>query len=322
MRIGLVTPARPRSLNGNRVTALRWSRVLRGLGHKVAIRCAYEGEPFDLLVALHARRSFASIERFARERDGRPLVVALTGTDLYSDIRGSKEALRSLELASRLVLLQPLGIQALPRQLRGKARVIHQSATRPPGRFRPRPDAFEVCLLCHMRAVKDPFRGAEATRRLPPTSRIRLLHVGAPLEEGAAERAREESAANPRYRWLGELPRWKALRVLARSRLLLLTSRLEGGANAVSEALATGVPVISSRIPGSEGILGKDYPGFFPVEDAGSLARLLHRAESDGAFYATLKKRCRRLAPLVDPRREIASWAHLLREVSRVVCRP
>jgi putative glycosyltransferase (TIGR04348 family) len=280
----------------------------------VTLRREYSGERFDLLVALHARRSFASIERFAQERGGAPLVVALTGTDLYADLRDSADARRSLELASRLVLLQPLGVRALPRSLRAKARVILQSAVRPPGVFAPRRDAFEVCLLCHMRAVKDPFRGALAVRRLPATSRLRLLHVGAPLDPGTARRARRETAENPRYRWLGELPRWRALRVLARSRLLLLTSRLEGGANAVSEALACGVPVISSRIAGSEGILGKDYPGLFPVGDTDALACLLQRSETDRAFYQALRTRGARLAPLVDPRRERASWAALLKE--------
>jgi glycosyltransferase involved in cell wall biosynthesis len=130
-----------------------------------------------------------------------------------------------------------------------------------------------------------------------------------------ASRARREAAANPRYRWLGQLPRWRALRVLARSRLLILTSRLEGGANAVSEALAAGVPVISSRIAGSEGILGESYPGFFPVGSTRALAALLQRFEEDETFRASLRTHCARLAPLVDPRREQASWASLLREL-------
>jgi glycosyltransferase involved in cell wall biosynthesis len=62
-------------------------------------------------------------------------------------------------------------------------------------------------------------------------------------------------AANPRYRWLGELPRWQALRVLARSHVLVLSSLTEGGANVISEALALGVPIVASRIAGSMGLL-------------------------------------------------------------------
>src|SRR5439155_19877091 len=107
-----------------------------------------------------------------------------------------------------------------------------------------------------------------------------------------------------RYRWLGDLPRWKALRLLARSRLLVLTSRLEGGANAISEAIAAAVPVLASHISGSVGILGAGYPGYFPVGDTPALAVLLDRAETDADYYGSLQAWCRRLRPLVRPARE------------------
>ena len=80
---------------------------------------------------------------------------------------------------------------------------------------------------------------------------------------------------------------------------------------------STSVPVISSRIPGSVGLLGESYPGFFPVGDTKALARMLHRAETDPAFYRSLASRCRRLARLVDPANERRAWARLLRELRR-----
>jgi glycosyltransferase involved in cell wall biosynthesis len=105
------------------------------------------------------------------------------------------------------------------------------------------------------------------------------------------------------------------MRHLARSRLLAVTSKLEGGANVVSEALAHGVPVVSSHIEGSLGILGNDYPGYFPVGDTRALADLLIRCESDPAFYRSLQTHCRRLKPLVHPARERRSWKQLLAEL-------
>jgi glycosyltransferase involved in cell wall biosynthesis len=173
-----------------------------------------------------------------------------------------------------------------------------------------------VCVLGHLRPVKDPLRTALAARLLPPTSRLRVLHLGAALSEEMAEQARAEAEANPRYRWLGEVPRGKALRVLGRCRLLVLTSELEGGANVISEALAASVPVVSSRIAGSVGLLGEDYPGYFPVGDTAALAALLGRAETDADFYRTLRERCARLRPLVDPATERRSWEALLRELA------
>ena len=170
----------------------------------------------------------------------------------------------------------------------------------------------------HLRPVKDPFRTALAARHLRSSSRIRITHLGAALSDGMARRAQAEMARNPRYRWLGDLPRGEALRILARSRLLALTSRLEGGANVVSEALAAGVPVVSSRIAGSIGILGSDYPGYFPVGKTHALTALLSRLENDPEFYRSLKERCRRLARLTTPARERRTWKQLLQETARL----
>jgi putative glycosyltransferase (TIGR04348 family) len=315
MRVLLVTPAPPGSETGNRVTALRWARILRGLGHRVAVRQEYRGERCDLLVALHASRSAPSVGRYRAERPAGPLVLALTGTDLYGSLRTDTEARRAVGLATRLVVLQPLGLAELPEEARGKARVIYQSVPAPRSRPAPRDGAFEVCVLGHLRPVKDPFRTAEAARLLPAASRVRVLHMGTALAEGMAERARAEESANPRYRWLGGVPRRRALRVLARCRLLVQSSESEGGANAVSEALAASVPVLASQVAGSVGQLGEGYPGYFPVGDTAALAGLLARAESDPGFYAALHDWCERLRPLVDPARERQSWADLIREL-------
>ncbi len=316
MQICLVTPAPGRSRGGNRVTALRWTRLLRGLGHRVDLATEYRSARCDVLVALHARRSFPSIERFHRDHPDRPVVLALTGTDLYGDLRVDPQAQRALEVAARVVLLQPLGLDELPDPIRTKARVIYQSATPPHGRHGPQRGVFEVCVLGHLRPVKDPLRAAAASRLLPVSSRIQITHVGAALTPEMKAAARAEAAANPRYHWLGELPRWKGQRVLARSRLLVLSSQMEGGANVISEAVVAGVPVVASRIPGSIGLLGEEYPGYFPVGDTEALARLLRRAETAPEFYEWLRVWCAGRASLFDPERERESWARLIGEVA------
>jgi putative glycosyltransferase (TIGR04348 family) len=315
MKVLLVTPAPPGSRKGNRITALRWGKILRQLGQRVAIAEEYTGQGADLLVALHAGKSAASVERWHDRRQGLPVVVALTGTDLYGDIHASAAARRSLELADRLIVLQPLGIEALPAPLRPRARVIYQSV--PPPRFHaePRPGHFDVCVLGHLRPVKDPLRTARAARLLPAHSRVRVVHLGAALSEELAAEARAEQADNPRYRWLGERPRGKALRILARCRLLSLTSVSEGGANVISEAVTVGVPVVSSRIAGSIGLLGEDYPGYFPVGDTRALAELLSRVEIQADFHAELRNRCEALRPLFTPEEEGRRWQALLAEL-------
>jgi putative glycosyltransferase (TIGR04348 family) len=288
MKIALITPVPAQSRQGNRVTALRWARMLKALGHQVKLAQYYDDKPYDLMIALHARRSFAAIERFHHLYPERPLLVALTGTDLYGDIRTNQEAQQALEFASSLILLQPKGIEELAAHLRSKARVIYQSVARPSRRVPKAKTTFDVCVLGHLREVKDPFRTALAARQLPATSRLRILHVGKALSDDMATHAAAEMTENPRYHWLGELPRWRALRVLARSHLLVLSSLSEGGANVISEALAMQVPIVASHIPGSIGLLGDAYPGYFPVQDTMALAHLLHQAETDTTFYAAL----------------------------------
>jgi putative glycosyltransferase (TIGR04348 family) len=316
LSVEIVTPAPARSRKGNRVTALRWARILRALGHRVTVRQEHRAGAFDLLVALHALKSAPSVERFRRTRPAAPLVLALTGTDLYQEIHRDPAAVRSMELATRLVVLQPGGVAELPETLRPKTRVILQSAAAPREKPAPSSGTFDVCVLGHLREVKDPFRAALAARRLSPSSRVVVLHAGAALDDAMRRRAESEASSNPRYRWLGELPHAQALATLARSRLLVQSSLLEGGANSISEAIAASVPVLSSRIPGSVGLLGADYPGLFPVEDTEALASLLARAESDARFYGELRERCARLAPLLDPEREKESWRALLAELT------
>lgn len=317
MDVCIVTPAPPGSLKGNRVTAERWGRLIRELGHRVHILERWLGEPVDVLIALHAHKSFDSIEAFSREQPAGKLVLALTGTDVYADIDRHSQARGALDLAKRLVVLQPAALERLPEAVRSRARVVRQSVRLPQGieAERPQDDTFDVALLAHLRPVKDPFRTGEAALRLPEASRIRVLHAGEALSADMEREARALETRSPRYRWLGPLPRPEALRLLGRCRVMVLTSKLEGGANVVSEALALGVPVVSSRIEGSEGILGKDYPAFFEVGDTQALADLLLRGETDPVFYAELERRCLQLKPLTEPARERESWRRLLGEL-------
>ncbi len=316
MKIALITPAPAQIHTGNRTTADRWAQLLSELGHEVKVGRDWNGEECDLLVALHARRSFPAIQRFRRERPLAPLIVALTGTDLYGDVANSAEARCSLELASRIVVLQPLAAEVVPESARRKVSVIYQSAQRPPTSPRREERCFQVCILTHLRPVKDPLRAAYAVRELPASSGIQVKHAGAVLDADFSRQVEAEQRTNPRYQWLGPLSHEDALDLLARSRLLVLTSHLEGGANVISEAIAASVPVISSLIPGSVGILGKDYPAYFRVGDTAALREQLQRAESDDGFYRKLQQSVGRLQPLVSPARERETWRALLNELS------
>ena len=315
MKIQLITPAPLSFNNGNKITATRWSRILRKLGHKVAVQQKYTNARCDLIIALHALKSHKSIRKFHDNHPDRPMIVALTGTDLYRDIKNHDEAQESLRLASRLVVLQAMAVNELPRNLHGKTRVIYQSAEPYPARRFYTNGKFKVAVIGHLRDEKDPLRTAVAARELPPTSKIEVLHVGRALDDDLRKAAQAEAEKNPRYRWAGELPYWMTRRVLARSQLVVISSKMEGSSNVLSEALASSVPVLASKIPGLMGTLGKDYPGYFPVGDTGELTRLLLKVERNPLFYRSLQRRCARLAVLVRPSRELSAWKALLNEL-------
>ena len=317
MRIILVTPAGVGSRSGNRVTAVRWARILRSLGHRVELQTAWDGASADVMIALHAWRSAASVSGYRTRFPNRPLIVALTGTDVYTFLHTDGETTqRSLQCADALIALHVLTREALPAELGAKVHVIHQSVPsrglvrRPSRRF------FDVCVVGHLREEKDPLRAAYAARAMPETSRLRVLHAGRARDRNWAEPARREMAGNRRYRWLGEVPGWRVRRLYARTHAMVISSVMEGGPNVVSEAVVAGLPVIASRIPGNVGLLGPDHPGYFPAEDTEALRDLLWRAESDRGFLEELARHGAARAPLFAPAREREAWRQLLSTVA------
>lgn len=301
-RIVIVTPAAAGARSGNRHTALRWASLLRGAGHRVRVVAQWQGEPCDTLVALHARRSHPSIVRFARERAGKRLVVVLTGTDLYRDLPDSADARQSLELAHRVVVLQEAALRELAGAIRRKARVVYQSAD-PKLRHAPPDGRFRVAVIGHLRAEKDPMRTALALEHLR-AKQVEVVHLGAALDPALCKEAQRWMAREPRYRWLGSVTHSRALAWLARSHVLVVSSAMEGGANVIAEAARVGTPVIASRVSGNVGMLGRDYPGYFPLYQEKRLAGLLARAATDKGFYRRLKQCLLKRRPLFAPAAE------------------
>ena len=314
MKIAIVTPVAAGSRTGNRHTAQRWAAMLRAAGHKVTLATDWNGRPADVLLALHARRSHDSILRYRAAYPQGKLVVVLTGTDLYRDIRYDAGAQLSLKLAQRLVVLQEEGVKELPRQFRAKTRVVYQSAQ---VKVKPNPPAnkFRICVLGHLREEKDPFRAALALKLIPAQEHIELVHLGEPMSPAMAAQAKTLMAEDPRYRWLGAVPHGRALGWLARSQLMVISSRMEGGANVIAEAVCAGVPVLASAVSGNIGMLGAGYPGYFPVGDETALARLLTKAMRHQAYFQSLKRGIAARRHLFRPQSEQASLLQLLREL-------
>ena len=305
----LVTPALADANNGNWQTARRWSRMLAADWRVTLAKAWAPSAPApDALLALHARRSADSVAAWAQHHPDRPLVLALTGTDLYRDIAVDGSAQASLRAAHRLIVLQDQAPLSLPQGLRDRCHVVLQSCTA--RRTLPRPaDRLRVVVVGHLRDEKDPTTLMAAARRLHPDEGILIDHIGAALEPALGEAAARTMADCPHYRWLGALPHGRTRDRIQRAHLLVHPSRMEGGAHVIMEAVRSGTPVLASRMDGNVGMLGTGYSGYFPVGDAAALAdalRALRRSQHGPADLTLrdLQAQCELRAPLFDPASE------------------
>ena len=318
----MISPALANANNGNWQTVKRWAGMLRPR-HAVTILPSDDASALaqlslsprpDLVIALHARRSAASLSALRQHYPDIPVLLVLTGTDLYRDIHADASARQNLQRADRLVVLQQAGLRELPPEIQARTSVIYQSAPMLKAldaQVKSCMRHFDVCMIGHLREEKDPltFMRAAALTSLP---RIRFLHIGGGLDIALAAQADVTARTHANYRWLGALPHADTRRRLKRSHLMVITSRMEGGANVIIEALTSGVPVLASDISGNRGMLGDGYAGYFPPGDSNTLAQSIARAATDAAFYARLLQQCQARAPLFAPQREQAALLDLV----------
>jgi len=306
----IITPRAKASNAGNWHTAARWARFLRKRW-PTTVAGQWDGQPADCLICLHARRSAESIQAFAAACPDKPLIVVLTGTDLYRDIRADRTAQQSLELATHLVVLNELGLRPLPARLRAKTTVILQSAP-PLARVPPSSLRFTVAVVGHLRDEKDPQLVWNMLDHIGAEVPLRVVHAGAPYDEALGRKAASVGQNDPRYEWIGAQPRGRARQLMRRAHVLLHPSVMEGGAQVVIEAITSGTPVLASRIDGNVGLLGRDYAGLFATGDACAAARRVERAAREPAFLRTLARQCRLRASLFAPAREAAAITTLV----------
>jgi putative glycosyltransferase (TIGR04348 family) len=310
MKISISVPAEVGSTRGNRITAERWGKLIRQIGYDVAV---FDGPiPIDthILIALHAGKSADTIRRFRDAHPNNPIVVAVTGTDVEPII--SPMAYDALTKANTIVALQSDMPKRLPAEFLTKTQIIFQSVA--PLRTRPKKsdEHFEIAVVGHLRAVKDPFLTAQAARLLPDESRVRVIHIGRALEPGFAEMAQAEMQTNSRYRWLGDLPHNEARTIAARCQLMVMSSKTEGGPAAIAESIVAGVPVLSTPTSGALGMLSESYMGYFPFGDAVALSHLISKAETDEDFYSDLQIHTDKLGFAFAESVELAAWKKTL----------
>lgn len=337
MKILVCTPIAPGSHQGNDITAQRCVTFFNALGHSaVSILLDdlrdVELEKSDLLITLHATRSRNLIQKCKANFPKIKIGLIVTGTDINRDYptpvheQAHQSVVESLRLADFVVWLQPEGLkllaESLHRLVEAKSHVVFQSAERVKrtkiSTGSSDEETFEICVVGHLRYEKDPFRAVYAAKLLPPESKIRIVLIGKSLSEQYESKAVELLRSNSRFEWIRGLPHDEALARIANASLLVLSSRSEGGAIVISEAIMNDVPILATKISSVLGQLGESYPGLFPVEDTIALSKLMMRCESDLTFMNELKLHLRGLQERFSPGSELNAWRAILADFSEL----
>lgn len=301
--------------HGNVVSARRIASVLSELGLRVSLQEGWDGGDADCLVALHGFRSEGIVKEFNRKNPARKIVVVLTGTDLYRDLSYRKlEDATALQVADALVVAQEGSLKSVPLGLRRKTQLIRKSVQLPACARPKREQEPTFALVGHLREVKNPFFPVESLANQPFGS-LRLWHMGGERQLGMNQEAKAWEERVPGYQFLGELPREVVIERVLRSWALVNSSRMEGGSNAVLEAMVLGVPVLASRIEGNVGLLGQDYEGYFEEDDKVGFLSLTKRFLGEVSFRRMLVESVGERAKLFQRTQELAGWNRLLEQL-------
>ncbi len=348
MKILYLDPALPETTSGNSSTSTRITEHWRNLGHDVSslsvrgklpedeahIRKLITGS--DLLVALHATYCHSILKIWHDLQKPVPLILIVSGTDLFEPILESGEVSTEFswasEESSRIVTLAA-GLDAYYPEVRrqewgAKTRVIYQGAE--PVKWNCQQyDPQQAVVIGHLRSVKDPLlpvRAVEILRekRIQEQAalkdvRLTIQHFGKILDlnlKAQMESAQVQLASGPvRWQWNGPVSETGIRQVMSSAPLLIMPSLHEGGANVVGKFLVSGLPIVASRVAGNTGILGEDWPALFDAGDPQALADLLLRWNLEPQFREQISRAAKNLADQHDLRREEQRWSDLFGEL-------
>jgi glycosyltransferase involved in cell wall biosynthesis len=178
------------------------------------------------------------------------------------------------------------------------------------------PSAFPIVHVANFRPQKNHELLLEAAVTVidrDPRA-VFLLAGSGPLHDQIARRV--AGLRSSRIRFLGHVP--DAGRLIASADLLVLSSSYEGLPVVVMEALAAGVPVVSTAVGGVPDLIKDGRNGFLtPSGDPAALAGAILRAMPPET-HARLRKGARDSADLVDISRTAQWFDRLYDEVCAV----
>ena len=297
---------------GNAVTAKRMVNLLRDSGLAAALHERGDAPlKAKCLIALNGRKGAEEIFKFLQRQPDNPVIALLTGTDVNHPEMEQPDSItrKALELSTAIVSLHDGFAHRIPKHLLEKTEVIYPSVMLPDPLDHSPSKPPKVIIAGNFRAEKNPSLMMKAVREMKESP----LHFHAYGQGGDYQRDLERTAAEcPHFYFHGVKEHDVLLGEMQAAHVLLNTSTQEGGANAICEAIALGLPVVASRIAGNMGMLGENYAGFFPVEEVTKLIEILGRAAKNHDFYQLLKEQIATRAPLFSHQRETEQWVNLI----------
>lgn len=253
---------------------------------------------------------------------GLPVVVSERNDPAQSKIGRVWSGLRffTYHLASRLVVQTERAGAFFPPSIRHRSMVIPNPVVRPELGATSLYRLKQPAIVAMGRLVEqkgfDLLIGAFARlKERHPTWSLTIIGEGPlrpSLELLAASHGIQDRVAFP-----GRIKDPQA--VLAQADIFVLSSRFEGFPNALCEAMACGLPVISTDCPsGPCEIIRDTYDGLLvQPNDETALATAMDRLMSDTSFRERLSKRAVEVTQRFGIERVMDSWEHLLATVVR-----
>ena len=248
--------------------------------------------PFDAILAAWACPDAVAAAAFAKEA-GVPLIVKVLGSDINvvaENPRLRPRIVAALQQASSILAVsQALGEKICAMGDFADKVVVRHNAVNG-GLFYPREQAslraalglpLDKKLICYagnFRAVKGTDILIEAMGMLKDREDIHLALVGSgPLEENAHSRLKELGMED-RVMFCGRQPHEKIAEYMAACDIFCLPSRMEGCPNVVLEALASGRPVVATKVGGVPELINKTNGLVAEPENPTALAEALRQA--------------------------------------------
>ncbi len=227
---------------------------------------------------------------------------------------------QTLRRARHLVAISDMVIQRYQNRTRARFHRINNPIAPLFFRPAPQPEPFRVLLVGHLNKRKGVDIAIGAMMRLRPAfPRLTLDIVGRTDVEPEFTRQVRDMAAplGDAVRFLGPTDQTGIRAAMERAQVLLLTSRMENAPMVIAEAMATGRPVVATRVGGVASMVQPGRTGYLaPSEDPQALADGLARLLSNAAHAAELGANAARFArENYHPTAVADGYLHALREV-------